>query len=233
MTTTIKKSQILIAIHEIMKQVGYVQKKDKNEFHGYKYASEASLLAELRPAMLEHGLILIPSGNASSGIDENGNTHVAVDYTLAHISGEVWPEKIRAFGCGNDRAKNDKVGDKGTYKALTGANKYLLFKLFQIETGDDPEKHNGIDEEKATGHQPDTQKITKAPPSNNGAISPSNVDMLKRIAKRKGKEGQELDAYLYSEFNIEKVISVPVNKMNGVLAELKGLPDEKVKEIPF
>ena len=32
------------------------------------------------------------------------------------------------------------MGDKGLYKAITGANKYFLFKLFQIETGDDPER---------------------------------------------------------------------------------------------
>ena len=44
---------------------------------------------------------------------------------------------IIAAGCGGDRNKNG-VGDKGLYKALTGANKYMLFKLFQIETGNDP-----------------------------------------------------------------------------------------------
>ena len=58
---------------------------------------------------------------------------------MAHTSGEIWPDKITAVGCGNDRARNGTVGDKGVYKAITGANKYLLFKLFQIETGDDPE----------------------------------------------------------------------------------------------
>lgn len=90
--------------------------------------------------MIKHGLVLIPSVNNASAIDEHGNTLVSVEYTLAHISGEIWPDKITAVGCGNDRARNGTVGDKGVYKAITGANKYLLFKLFQIETGDDPEK---------------------------------------------------------------------------------------------
>ena len=131
-------AKITKALHEIMSKVGYVQKKDKNEFHGYKYAGEAALLEVLRPAMLEAGLLLLPSGEYCSEVDEYGNTRVAIDYTLAHKDGEVWPEKLRAFGCGNDKNKNG-VGDKGIYKAITGANKYLLFKLFQIETGDDPE----------------------------------------------------------------------------------------------
>ncbi len=62
-----------------------------------------------------------------------------VEYTLAHISGETWPTPLVAQGCGNDKNSKGGVGDKGCYKAITGANKYMLFKLFQIETGDDPE----------------------------------------------------------------------------------------------
>ena len=150
---TTKKSEILIAIHAIMKEVGYVQKTDRNEFHKYNYAGEAALLEALRPTMLEYGLILIPSGQNIAEIDSHGNTHVAIDYTLAHVSGEVWPEKIRAYGCGNDRSSKGTVGDKGLYKALTGANKYLLFKLFQVETGDDPEKDKGDTEVKTTGKE--------------------------------------------------------------------------------
>lgn len=132
-------SKITQALHAVMSKVGYVQKSGKNQFHGYKYAGEADLLEKLRPAMVEAGLLLLPSGKTVTGPDEHGNVTVELAYTLAHKDGEVWPEKLVAFGCGNDRAKNGNVGDKGVYKAITGANKYLLFKLFQIETGDDPE----------------------------------------------------------------------------------------------
>jgi len=132
-------AKIAKALHEVMSRVGYVQKTGKNAFHGYKYAGEGDLLEKLRPAMLEAGLILLPSVTSVSPIDEHGNTTVRVEYTLLHKDGDVWPEKIGAAGCGGDKNKNG-VGDKGLYKALTGANKYLLFKLFQIETGDDPDR---------------------------------------------------------------------------------------------
>lgn len=131
-------AKIALALHQVMQSVGYVQKTGKNSFHGYKYAGEADLLEKLRPAMIEAGLLLIPSVQSVSSIDEHGNTIVHVEYTLAHKDGDVWPDKIGAYGCGNDKNKSG-VGDKGVYKAITGANKYLLFKLFQIETGDDPE----------------------------------------------------------------------------------------------
>lgn len=137
-------AKILAAIHQVMSQVGYVQKLGKNKFQDYKYAGEGHLLAALRPAMVEAGLILIPSHKSVSAIDEYGITTVCVEYTLAHKDGDIWPEKLLAYGTGGD--KNSKgVGDKGLYKALTGANKYFLFKTFQLETGDDPEKDSEHD----------------------------------------------------------------------------------------
>lgn len=133
---------ILRAMNAVMQEAGYVQKTGNNDFHGYRYATEADVLDRLRPAMVKHGLILIPSVQQVSSIDQHGNTTVSVHYTLAHVSGAVWPQPIAAAGCGGDRSKSG-VGDKGLYKALTGANKYMLFKLFQIETGDDPEESQG------------------------------------------------------------------------------------------
>ena len=139
--------KILAALNEIMGQVSYVQKSGTNKFHNYKYAGEGHLLEVLRPAMVKAGLLLIPSHRAVTPPDEYGNTTVTIDYTLAHKDGEVWPEKITVVGCGNDKNSKGGVGDKGIYKAATGANKYLLFKLFQIETGDDPEKESEHDKD--------------------------------------------------------------------------------------
>lgn len=136
------EQQIIVALHNVMREVNYVQKKGENDFHNYKYATEADVLERLRPAMVKHGLILIPSVQQVSSVDQYGNTTVSIHYTLAHTSGAVWPQPVIAAGCGNDRNKSG-IGDKGLYKALTGANKYLLFKLFQIETGNDAEEPQG------------------------------------------------------------------------------------------
>lgn len=138
-TPSTPEAIIVTALHGVMQEVGYIQKTGENDFHGYTYATEADALEVIRPAMIKHGLVLMPSVNQVSSIDQHGNTSVIVHYTLAHVSGAVWPQPIVAAGCGNDKNKNG-TGDKGLYKALTGANKYLLFKLFQIETGDDPEE---------------------------------------------------------------------------------------------
>lgn len=183
--------QIIGAMNTVMKSCGYVQKSGKNAFHGYKYAGEADLLEKLRPAMVDAGLVLIPSVTEQSAIDEHGNTRVRIEYTLAHVSGEIWPTPIVAQGCGNDRNKNG-VGEKGVYKAITGANKYLLFKLFQIETGDDPEASDPEPARKPTASMAppaasvggvNTGQIANGPPPSDWRIIGN--DMLASVSKLK------------------------------------------------
>ena len=119
---------ISVYINRVMTDVGYVQKKDDNKFQKYKYAGEGALLAALRPAMVRHGLVLLPSVEKVSPIDEYGNTTGTIEYTLTHApTGAVWPKPLKAVGVGNDRNSKGGVGEKGLYKAITGANKYMLF----------------------------------------------------------------------------------------------------------
>lgn len=191
--------QIIGALNTVMKSCGYVQKTGKNAFHGYKYAGEGDLLEKLRPAMVENGLILIPSVTEQSTIDEYGNTRVRVEYTLAHVSGEIWPHPIVAQGCGNDRNKNG-VGDKGLYKAITGANKYLLFKLFQIETGDDPEAtEQPAEPVKAAGQAPSTKPTASAaqPPASEPPSDWVTVANDIIAEARKARTGAQVDKILH------------------------------------
>jgi hypothetical protein len=163
---------IIKAIHAVMTKVEYVVKDGNNDFHKYKYASEAALIAALRPVMLEEGLVIIPSGETLLPVDEFGITHIVLEYTLTHIDGDVWPDKIKAFGSGSDKSGKRKdetfaVGDKGTYKAITGAYKYFIKNLFQIETGTDPEKDGAKDKKEkttttTTGKGKDGKKVSAA-----------------------------------------------------------------------
>ena len=122
----------------VMREVGYVQKAGHNDFQNYKYATEADAIRAVRPAMVKHGLCMIPSV-IDTYMDEHGNTHVNVLYRIFDEDGNFL--SFKGWGCGND--KNSRgVGDKGIYKALTGANKYALLKTFLMETGDDPEIPN-------------------------------------------------------------------------------------------
>ena len=113
-----------------------VAKTGRNDFHGYDYATEADVVESVRPHMVANGLMLIPHVDTVTQ-DQHGNTNIIVNYRLYHVSGEFIEFNVAAAG--NDKNRNG-VGDKGIYKAMTGASKYALLKLFSLATGDDPEK---------------------------------------------------------------------------------------------
>ena len=183
---------ILVYMNKVMAEVGYVQKKDENKFQKYKYAGEAALLATLRPSMVKHGLVLFPSVQSVSPIDEYGNTHVIVNYTLSHVSGAVWPHGLQMAGCGNDRNSKGGVGDKGVYKAITGANKYMLFKLFQLETGDDAEKADKEDNKTQNGDMEEVMAYIRSIHSSaSEADRKSRMELLHHMLAQKGFDAVE------------------------------------------
>jgi hypothetical protein len=228
--------EIIKALNQVMAKVGYVQKKDKNDFHKYTYASEGALLEVLRPAMIEAGLVLIPSGKSISEIDTHGITHIELEYTLAHISGAVWPDKIVAYGEGGDKNKNG-VGDKGAYKAITGANKYLLFKLFQIETGDDPEadgKRDLKDKGADKGKGKPAPRAEKQAPKRMASdfISEDQVVRFHTIKKAYGWTDSAAKSLL-AKYSLTSTKDIPAwGKYTDIIEELKKGMDGKGKPTP-
>ena len=131
--------KVISSLIAACKAVSYVKKSGRNPL-GYSYASESDVISKVRGSLLDNDLVLVPSVGACAFDPNLGIAEVHVDYRLIHSSGEVLEFKI--IGQGMDRNKHG-VGDKGIYKAITGANKYALLKLLQLATGDDPEDEIG------------------------------------------------------------------------------------------
>lgn len=148
---------IIVALAAIRDDVGHVEKDGRNTHFKYDYASETALARAIRPLLAKHGLVILQSvATHPPPFVDGKNTHVTLEFTLAHTDGSVWPEKIRVFATGAD------PGDKGAYKANTGGYKYLLNRLFMVDTGDDPEIH-----------QPErTQPQQPTAPAEQPAVSP-------------------------------------------------------------
>lgn len=144
----------------VMAAVQHVPKNGHNSFHNYHYATEADITECVRAEMAAQGLMLIPSVlkvewrtvATRSGVDRLCT--LTVEFTLTD---GIQDRKLQVLGEGQDR------GDKATYKAMTGALKYALLKLFLIPTGDDPEKD--APEERAPAQKQQSQK-TQAPKPN-------------------------------------------------------------------
>jgi hypothetical protein len=158
---------------EVMGAVNHVPKNGSNNFHNYKYATEADIVAAVRKEMASRLIILIPSvvkTEWSKVARRQGGEDRLCTLTMKFTihDGESGEEmSFDMVGEGQD------PGDKAVYKAETGATKYALLKLFLIPTGDDPEhdEKGGDDEEQRPqgkgqrkGRKP-TEESRETPPS--------------------------------------------------------------------
>lgn len=130
-----KLAQKILAV---VAAVSNVPKNGTNAFQKYKYVQEADILDAIREELVKNNLIVLPSarhvGVENYKTDKN-NFFVVADMVFTIVDCETGETVECCFeGHGID------TGDKGLYKAYTGAMKYFLLKTFMIPTGDDPEK---------------------------------------------------------------------------------------------
>lgn len=130
---------LVMKMARVMAQVERIPKNGYNAFHKYDYVMEADLVELVRTKLAEQHIAIFPSvrdvhtEEVKGGRQANYLTTVVLDITL--IDGETGDSvTISWVGRGAD------AGEKGVYKAYTGAIKYFLMKTFLIPTGDDPER---------------------------------------------------------------------------------------------
>lgn len=141
----IQERSLVRKMAEIMKQVKYIQKKGFNSHNNYNYIKEEDVLEALRDQMAERNLMIFQN-MVEKEVTESGKTRsgaakflttIKMQYTI--VDGDSGEERSISTG-----GQGEDTGDKGIYKATTGANKYALLKLFMIPTGDDPELDEGM-----------------------------------------------------------------------------------------
>jgi len=143
------KIKILTKLHAIMSEVGYIQKDKKNTHQNYNYASEKAIKEVFQPKLVDHKVILkvdcirqeIDRSTTAKG-GKSTLTLADFEYTFYDVeSGESITGQFQGQG-------EDSL-DKGIYKAITGAIKYILTSTFLTPTGDDPEENNPREKEPA------------------------------------------------------------------------------------
>jgi len=128
---------ILKKLHAIMSEVDFIEKDKKNDHFKYTYASEYAIKTALHEKLVAHGVLFTLSATDVKKDDQI----TTVNFHYRFIDIESAEELVGTFaGQGQDNA------DKGVWKAVTGAIKYILTSTFLIPTGDDPE----ADEPKAS-----------------------------------------------------------------------------------
>lgn len=129
-----KKLNIHQRLHEVMKQVSYVQKENKKVNGQYSYVSHDAVTALVRGALVDNGIVAVPTVKKHS---QDGNrTTVELQVDFVNIDNPDETVSTVSYGQGVDNQ------DKGIGKAYSYAYKYAMLKMFALETGEDPERDN-------------------------------------------------------------------------------------------
>ena len=207
-------------LHAIMEDVSYVQKENKKVNNQYTFVSHDAVTSKVRPSLLKHGVLVIPS---YFDISVDGNrTNCSMSITFINI--DKPDDKIEipcaGFGQGIDPQ------DKGAGKAMSYAYKYALLKVLGLETGDDPERDNIEQKPKKSKPELTPEEKRKAAEEwvNDYLVKLDKIEdldvdlvmfqtknnaMLKRIS-----EGYE---------NLYKTIVKATNKKRGIIESPSGL----------
>lgn len=136
----------------ISREIGKVPKTGHNAFHKYDYVTENDLVYAVRDKLAEANIFVFTSTETQhcetilSGGGEKSTLLTTVCTKHTFVDGDTGEEfSVLSQGQGSDN------GDKGGYKAITGAMKYFIYKCFMIPTGDDPEGDTRTDERGAGG----------------------------------------------------------------------------------
>ena len=134
---------------EVRRRICYIQKRGHNERFNYSYVTAADIAGAVGDALAELEVVVIPNLESISHENISPNqgypdrlTRVVMTYTFMDVN-SAEELTVKMPGEGRD------PGDKGPYKAMTGALKYALLQSFLIATGDDPE-----DERADSGQRP-------------------------------------------------------------------------------
>lgn len=137
---------IAAAVSAVMSEIGSVAKRGKNSFHNYEYARMQDVLEALTPLIAKNGLMIVQTESGRSMFDDGRAISVEYKFTIAHKSGEVWPEQPIQTGLSMCRTSKGTFDDKALNKCHTAARKYFLMALFQIPTEDQDDADRGDNE---------------------------------------------------------------------------------------
>lgn len=177
----------------IMGELGNVPKEGFNKAQNYKFVREADVVAKLVPLLAKHRVYLHttvvehsrePLYQTQSGLTMWLDRVTLEGTWIDGDSGETLPA-ARFVGTGAD------TGDKGVFKAQTGAEKYLLLKSLLISTGDDPEADEKVDTMTAAKDASSGTRITRSQSASavgrggkSDGVTEAQIDEIARQARR-------------------------------------------------
>jgi len=135
-TTNNVPTKLLKKLGELSKEVGYMAKEGRNTGQGYNYLSEAQIAEKFKELLEKHEIYFYVSSEITNVQPSPSGKQIITDVLVTYRFIDI---KTGEYIEGTAAGQGSDATDKGVYKAITGAVKYIFMKTFLIPTGDDPE----------------------------------------------------------------------------------------------
>lgn len=209
---------------------GLVPEKGENVTQHYKYARDEDVVMQVRDALAQQRVLLLPavqsvSIRAGAALaDRQGQVRQGMPVTCMHMlwtlidaeSGQQWV--IPWYGEGAD------TGDKGCWKALTGARKYLLRMGFLLGSSDDPERDDNTPSQTSGGPR---SSHPSGPP-----LSPKQIGYLRARAEEAQLSITERDRLVFTASDAKRLEDAPANRFEAIRDAFKAAAMAKPSDIP-
>jgi hypothetical protein len=203
--------KLIKKMYDIMCRVDKIPKNGWNNAQSYHYHKDEDIINALRDEFRKEKVVWLSrckSIEVITALTKSGGnnflTNTTMEYTLINVDDPEDKIVVEWSGQGTDS------GDKGLYKAFTGAGKTFLMKTFMISEGNDPEADEKVDRQDNNKPASDGK-----PPSNN---KPSNKDVPK------GPEATDAQKAFIKKLCGELSLAVPV-------VNTKAEANSKIKEL--
>jgi hypothetical protein len=142
-----KLSGIHAKLSHVMSQLGWMEKRGKNEAQKYAYVMADDVAAAVREELIKVGISVSADCLDPKTSEYESSTGKKIRITSVLVN---WiftdAETKESVACCVPGEAMD-AGDKAVYKAMTGSMKYALKMMFLLPTGDDPEEDSVLDKE--------------------------------------------------------------------------------------
>jgi hypothetical protein len=180
---------------EVMGLMAHIEKGGWNSNQKYRFVRESDVAEKASQLLAERNIFILQSVQEvkmeplyeSRGGMTMFLTTVKMGFQFVDGDSSSKTDILYFWGTGADN------GDKGIYKAMTGAEKYFLMKTFLISTGDDPEADESTDKAAAGAAAGKGSKVkggkAKAGTKRGGKtddISQAQMSELSALVKEKG-----------------------------------------------
>ena len=196
----------------VMSSISRIAKTGHNSHQHYDYVTEADVLEAVRTELAKQKIFVFTSVESISRQEQI--TTVQLLHTFVDSeSGEIF--QVKSAGEGWDK------GDKGGYKAVTGAMKYFLVKNFLLPSGDDPEKDEVVNQKTTTSTPTKTFGTTNSFSNKKSFIESPETTVTVQVTSNSEGQSETKIVEATSTVPTTPVTTTPVTNGSGLASSEK------------